>query len=139
MEEVTEKKIILFDGVCNLCNGAVQWIVRRDSEDVFRFAPLQSERSRQLLEERQIDTSRIDSIILIDPGVAYYIKSDAALQIAGNLKGYGFLPALTSWIPVKLRDVIYDWVARNRYRLFGKKEECMIPTPELQAKFLETT
>ncbi len=139
MQEATGKKIILFDGVCNLCNGAVQWIIQRDKEDVFRFAPLQSAASGKLLEERNIDTSRIDSIVLIDPGVAYYIKSDAALEIARNLKGYGFLPAITSWIPKAFRDVIYDFIAKNRYRLFGKKQECMIPTPELKAKFLTTS
>lgn len=139
MQAEAHKKIILFDGVCNLCNGAVQWIIKRDHKDVFRFAPLQSERAQELAEGRNIDTSRIDSIILIDPGVAYYIKSDAALEIARDLKGYGFLPFLFGWLPAKFRDAIYDLIARNRYRLFGKKQECMIPTPELKAKFLQTS
>ena len=132
-------KIILFDGVCNLCNGAVQWIIRRDKKDVFRFASLQSEVGRELTRSRQIDTDKVDSIILIDPGIAYYIKSDAALEIARNLKGYKVLPVLFGWIPKSFRDGIYDLVARNRYRIFGKKQECMVPTPELKDKFLENS
>ena len=137
MDRVEGKKIILFDGVCNLCNGAVLWIIRRDSRDIFRFASLQSEAGRELTRERHIDTGQVDSIILIDPGVAYYLKSDAALEIARELKGYGMLPFLLGWIPKSIRDGIYDLVARNRYRMFGKKQECMVPTPELKARFLE--
>ena len=133
------KKIILFDGVCNLCNGTVQWIIRRDAKDVFRFASLQSEVGQELTRSRQIDTDRVDSIILIDPGVAYYIKSDAALEIARDLKGYSILPTLFGWIPKGIRDGIYDMVARNRYRIFGKKEECMVPTPDLKNRFLENS
>ncbi len=137
MDRMEGKKIILFDGVCNLCNGAVLWIIRRDSRDIFRFASLQSKAGRELTRARHIDTGQVDSIILIDPGVAYYIKSDAALEIARELKGYGMLPLLFGWIPKSIRDAIYDLVARNRYRMFGKKQECMVPTPELKARFLE--
>ena len=137
MDRMKGKKIILFDVVCNLCNGAVQWIIRRDKSDVFRFASLQSEVGRELTRSRQIDTDRVDSIILIDPGVAYYIKSDAALEIARDLKGYSLLPVLFGWIPKGVRDGIYDLVARNRYRLFGKKQECMVPTADLKSRFLE--
>lgn len=130
------KKIVLFDGVCNLCNGAVQFVIRRDRRDRFRFAALQSELGQELCRARHIDTSQVDSIVLIDPGVAYYIKSDAALEIARDLKGYGWMPLLLGWIPRGVRDAVYDLVARNRYRWFGKKDQCMIPTPELQEKFL---
>jgi len=130
------KKIVLFDGVCNLCNGAVQFIVRRDTGDRFRFAALQSEVGRELCRARHIDTTLVDSIILIDPGTAYYIKSDAALEIARDLKGTGWMPLVFGWIPLGVRDAVYDLVARNRYRWFGKKDQCMIPTPELQEKFL---
>ena len=80
------KKIVLFDGVCNLCNGAVQFVIRRDRRDRFRFAPLQSELGQELCQARHIDTSQVDSIVLIDPGKAYYIKSDAALEIARELR-----------------------------------------------------
>ena len=130
------KKIILFDGVCNLCNGAVQFIIKRDKKDVFRYAALQSEIGEQLVTERGIDISKVDSIILIEPGRAYYTKSDAALEIAQGFGGFWKALALFTWIPKTFRDAIYDWVARNRYKWFGKKDVCMIPTPELQAKFL---
>jgi len=130
------KKIILFDGVCNLCNGAVQFVIKRDKKDMFRYAALQSEIGEKLVKERGIDTAKMDSIILVDPGVAYYTKSDAALEIAKGFGGLWFLFQVFKWIPTSLRNFIYDIVARNRYRWFGKKDQCMIPTPELQAKFL---
>jgi predicted DCC family thiol-disulfide oxidoreductase YuxK len=139
MQGMKDKKIILFDGVCNLCNGAVQWIIRRDGRDIFRFASLQSEFGQELTRSRQIDTDRVDSIILIDPGVAYYIKSDAALEIARDLKGYRIFPALLGWIPKGARDAVYDLVARNRYRIFGKRQQCMVPTADLKDKFLDNS
>lgn len=134
----TNKKIILFDGVCNLCNGAVQFIIKRDGNDVFRFAALQSAIGQKLAKERGIDTAAVDSIILIDPGVAYYTKSDAALEIGQYLKGYGTLSTVLQWFPSAFRNIVYDFVARNRYRWYGKKEACMVPTLDLKAKFLET-
>ncbi|CAM4333082.1 DCC1-like thiol-disulfide oxidoreductase family protein [Zobellia roscoffensis] len=130
------KQIVLFDGVCNLCNGAIQFIIKRDTNDIFRYAPLQSELGQKLISERNIDADTIDSIILIDPGVAFYIKSDAALEIGKNLKGYKVISSILLWIPGGLRNIIYDFIARNRYKWYGKKEQCMIPTPELKAKFL---
>ena len=139
MQLESGKKIILFDGVCNLCNGAVQWVIERDKDDVFRFAPLQSAIAEDLLKERGVDTATMDSIIFIDPGVAYFIKSDAALEIARNIKGYGWLPAIFGRTPRSVRDSIYDLIAKNRYRLFGKKDQCMIPNAELSAKFLQTS
>lgn len=130
------KKIILFDGVCNLCNGSVQFVIKRDKKDRFRYAALQSEVGQQLVQERHIDTKEVDSIILIEPGVAYFTKSDAALEIAKDLGGVWRLMALFHWVPRSIRNFVYDFVARNRYKWFGKKEACMVPTPELQAKFL---
>lgn len=132
------KKIILFDGVCNLCNGFIQFVIKRDKKDVFRYASLQSKIGMQLLSERNIDTAKIDSVIVIEPGVAYYIKSDAALQIGRQLKGYRTLSKLFNLIPRGLRNIIYDFIARYRYTWFGKKDACMIPTPELKAKFLDS-
>ncbi|MDC6386321.1 thiol-disulfide oxidoreductase DCC family protein [Flagellimonas taeanensis] len=129
-------KIILFDGVCNLCNNSVLFVIKRDKKDLFRYASLQSEIGQQLVRERGIDTSQVDSIILIEPGVAYFTKSDAALEIAQDLGGLWKLSSVFSWIPKSIRDVVYDFVARNRYKWFGKKEACMVPTPELRAKFL---
>ena len=136
MELPEDKKIVLFDGVCNLCNGAVNFVIRRDREDRFRFAALQSDIGRELTASRQIDTDKVDSIIVIEPGVAYYLKSDAALEIARDLKGYRLLPHLLGWIPRPIRDSIYDLVARYRYRWFGKQDACRVPSPELMAKFL---
>lgn len=135
MEE--NKKIILFDGVCNLCNSSVQFVIKRDKKDLFRYAALQSEVGQQLVAERHIDTRQVDSIILIEPGVAYYTKSDAALEIAKDLGGFWKLSSIFMWIPRAIRNAVYDFVARNRYKWFGRKEACMIPTPELRAKFLE--
>lgn len=131
------KKIILFDGVCNLCNNSVLFVIKRDKKDVFRYASLQSEVGQQLVHERGIDTSQVDSIILIEPGVAYFTKSDAALEIAQHLGGLWKLSAVFTWVPKSIRDVVYDFVARNRYKWYGKKDACMVPTPELRGKFLE--
>jgi predicted DCC family thiol-disulfide oxidoreductase YuxK len=130
------KKIILFDGVCNLCNSSVQFVIKRDKKDVFRYAALQSEIGQQLVNQRHIDTSKVDSIILIEPNVAYYTKSDAALEIAQDLGGLWKLTTVFTWIPTSIRNGIYDFIAKNRYKWFGKQESCMIPTPELKAKFL---
>lgn len=135
MEE--NKKIILFDGVCNLCNSSIQFVIKRDTDDMFRYAALQSEIGQKLISERNIDTENIDSIILIEPGVAYYTKSDAALQVGKSLKGYRTISSVFNLIPSGLRNIIYDFVARNRYRWYGKKDQCMIPTPELTGKFLD--
>ena len=131
------KKLILFDGVCNLCNRAVQYIIKRDKNDEFRYASLQSEIGQKLVAERQIDTSEVDSIILIDPGVAYYVKSDAAIEIAKAIGGYWTVFTVFQWVPTRLLNIVYDLVARYRYRWFGKMDQCMIPTPELKSKFLE--
>jgi len=128
-------KIILFDGVCNLCNGAVTFIIKRDKKDVFKFAALQSEIGQQLISKFNIDTSKVDSIILID-GDKHYEKSSAALRIAKQLSGaypllFGFMI-----LPKFIRNAVYDYIAKNRYKWFGKKESCMIPTPELKSRFL---
>lgn len=130
------KKIILFDGVCNLCNSAVQFIIERDKKDVFRFVALQSDLSLEICNYIGIDPKITDSIILYEPGIAYYYKSEAALKIASQLDGfYSFLGSF-NFLPKKIKDSIYDYIAKNRYKWYGKKEDCMIPTPELKAKFL---
>ncbi|MGB5378926.1 thiol-disulfide oxidoreductase DCC family protein [Muriicola sp.] len=135
MEEA--KKIILFDGVCNLCNKSVQFVIKRDNNDVFRFAALQSTIGEKLVKEKGIDTTQVDSIILIEPQIAYYTKSDAALKIAKSLSGGWPLMGVFLGIPKGLRDWVYDWVARNRYSWYGKRDSCMIPTEELKQKFLD--
>ena len=131
------EKIILFDGVCNLCNSAVQFIIKRDKKNLYKFAALQSDIATLLLKERGIDSSKIDSIILIDPNTAYYIKSSAALEIGKTFGGVWHLLGIFEWVPRPLRDWVYDLIAKNRYSWFGKQNDCMIPTPELKAKFLD--
>lgn len=126
----------MFDGVCNLCNGAIQFIIKRDKKDSFRYAALQSDTGLRLVSERGIDTTKVDSFILIEPGVAYFVKSDAALRIGQQFGGLWKALTIFTWIPRTFRNAIYDLVAKNRYKWFGRKDSCMIPTPELQAKFL---
>lgn len=127
---------MLFDGVCNLCNGGVRFIVRRDPRGRFRFAPLQSEVARELMGRAGIDAAAApDSMIVVEGGRAM-VRSAAALRIAGGLRWPW--PALgVLWlVPRPLRDWVYRVVARNRYRWFGRQDECMLPTPELEARFL---
>jgi len=130
------KKIILFDGVCNLCNNSVQFVIKRDVNDVFQFAALQSETGKKLLTERNIDTQEVDSIILIEPNVAYYTKSTAALEIGKHLKGLKAISSILLWLPEALRNIVYDFIARNRYKWYGKKDNCMIPSEEIKSKFI---
>ena len=135
MSNTKSHKVILFDGVCNLCNNTVLLVIKRDKKDIFRFAALQSEAGLQLVSKYGIDTSKTDSIVLIEND-RVYLKSSAALRIARGLNSaypllYGFMI-----VPRFLRDWVYDFIARNRYKWYGKKESCMIPTPELQLKFL---
>lgn len=131
------KKIILFDGVCNLCNNAINFIIEHDKKDVFRFASLQSDLGKKLISERGIDPEVLDTIYLIEPGVVYYEKSTAALKIAGDLSGGYSLMKHFIYLPKFIRDGVYNLVASNRYSWFGKKESCMIPTPELKTKFID--
>lgn len=133
----SERKIVLFDGVCNLCDRSVQLIIKHDEKDEFRFAALQGDIGNSLVQDRNIDTSQIDSIILIEPGVAYYTKSDAALQIGMHLKGFRTISKLLYLIPSNLRNIVYDIVAHNRYKWYGKKDACLVPTSEMKVKFLD--
>ncbi len=130
------KKIVLFDGVCNLCNASVRYVIDRDKKDIFRFASLQSDIGQKILRHIGADSQYTDSIVLYEPGVAYHYKSSAAIEIAKNLGGLFSISTIFKIIPSFLRNPIYDFVARNRYKWYGKQENCPLPTPELQAKFL---
>lgn len=130
------KKIILFDGVCNLCEASVQFVIKYDKKDVFRFVALQSDLGKELIKHIGLDNKNIDSVVLYEPGIAYYYKSTAALEIAKNLGGFFHLGTIFRLIPNGLRNLIYDYVAKNRYQWYGKKESCLIPTKEIQSKFL---
>jgi predicted DCC family thiol-disulfide oxidoreductase YuxK len=132
-----DKKIILTDGVCNLCNSVVLKIIKYDTKNTFLFANLQSEAGKELTNYLGIDTKRIDAIILYEPGIAYEIKSNAALKIMQDFGGIWKLTYALRIFPVGFRDMIYDIIAKNRYQWFGKKESCMMPTPEIKAKFLD--
>jgi predicted DCC family thiol-disulfide oxidoreductase YuxK len=131
-----DKKIILFDGVCNLCNLSVQYVIKHDKKDVFSFVAIQSELGQRIINHIGISKRHIDSIILYIPGRAYYYKSTAALEIAKRLGGFFTYTTIFRIIPSGIRDVLYDYVAKNRYKWYGKKESCMVPTPELKSKFL---
>jgi predicted DCC family thiol-disulfide oxidoreductase YuxK len=127
--------IVLFDGVCNLCSGSVQFILRRDPGARFRFASLQSPAGQELLARFGIDGQGIDSVIVIE-GDRWFKESDAALRIARHLGGLWRLLTVFRLIPRPLRDRLYRFIARNRYRWFGKQETCWLPTPELRGRFL---
>lgn len=127
--------IILFDGVCNFCNGSVNFIIERDRKNHFKFAPLQSEIGQKLLDEYGIDKAETDSVVLVENGKAY-THSTAALKVAQKLDGawswfYAFII-----IPKPIRDFFYKTFAKYRYKLFGKTDACMMPTPEIRARFL---
>jgi predicted DCC family thiol-disulfide oxidoreductase YuxK len=128
--------VILFDGVCNFCNGAVNMIIKYDKNRIFRYAALQSEAGRQLLQQYNYSATDLDSFVLIDGGKAYK-KTNAALRIYPRL-GMAWKLMNVLWIlPAAVRDFGYNIIARNRYRWFGKKESCMIPTAEVRSLFLQ--
>ncbi len=128
--------VVLFDGVCNLCNGFVRFVVRRDRRGRVRFASLQSDAAAVLLRGTAVDPAALDSIVLVDDD-GVHLKSDAVLRVARVLDGAW--PAMTAFrlVPRPVRDAAYDLVARNRYRWFGRRDECMVPTPELRRRFLD--
>jgi predicted DCC family thiol-disulfide oxidoreductase YuxK len=126
--------VVLFDGVCNLCNSSVLFIIKRDPRGIFRFAALQSDFSRDLLVKHNIDPDMLHSIIVVHRS-RIYRRSRAALEIVRRLGGLWPLLYILVVVPPFLRDGLYDWIASNRYKWFGKKDQCMIPTPELKSRF----
>lgn len=131
-----EHPILLFDGVCNLCEASVQFIIKRDPQARFRFAPLQSKTGQELLRQRGLESGELSTMVLLDGG-RHYTKSDAALRIARRLsKGWSLL-AVAWVVPRPIRDWVYERIAANRYRWFGQKESCLVPTPELRSRFLD--
>ncbi|MFC3882200.1 thiol-disulfide oxidoreductase DCC family protein [Bacillus songklensis] len=129
------KRIVLFDGVCNFCDGAVQFIIKRDPEGILSFASLQSEPGQDLLTKLHLSADTFNSMVYVE-GTRFYTKSTAALKIARQLSGlwpllYGFI-----LVPKPMRDAVYDLIAKNRYKWFGQKEECMIPGPDIRKRFL---
>jgi predicted DCC family thiol-disulfide oxidoreductase YuxK len=128
--------VVLFDGICNLCNASINFVIDRDPEGYFKFASLQSSEAAALLDRCGSTPAALEAIVLIEDGTCYS-RSTAALRIARHLTGawpllYGLLV-----IPRPVRDYLYDWVAENRYRWFGQRDSCRIPTPELQDRFFQ--
>jgi len=130
------RHVIIFDGICNFCNGAVNFIIKRDAKGLFVFTPMQSEIAAKLIEEYEAPKVGFDTFLLIKNGTCYY-RTDAAFEIARDLTGLWFLFRIFKVLPRGFRDYFYRAFARNRYTLFGKKDVCMIPTPELKNRFLE--
>ncbi|RIU91396.1 thiol-disulfide oxidoreductase DCC family protein [Oceanobacillus picturae] len=129
------QRLILFDGVCNFCDRSVQFVMKRDPEAKFTFASLQSGAGERVKEYYKIDPS-LDSMILVEEGT-YYTKSTAALKICKNLKGLWKVFSVLLVIPKPIRDFFYNIVARNRYKWFGKRESCKLPSSEEKSRFLE--
>ncbi len=130
-----ERLNILFDGVCNLCSGFVVFTIKRDPDAKFKFASLQSNEGRNLQKEFGINPDNIKTMVLVEND-NYYLKSDAVLRIFKRLDGMWFILYYLIYIPRPIRNFVYDLVAKNRYRWFGKKDVCMLPTPELKKRFL---
>jgi predicted DCC family thiol-disulfide oxidoreductase YuxK len=129
------ENIILFDGICNLCNTSVLFVIERDKKNKFLFASLQSSFGQEVLTKHQLNATDFDSMILLQNDIIYQ-RSDAALRIVKELSGgwqllFGFIV-----VPRFIRNGVYDFIAKNRYKWFGKQEACMLPTPELKAKFI---
>ncbi len=129
------KQLILFDGVCNFCDETIQKVIKADKNNVFVFASLQSDFGKEIIKYIGVNPE-IDSIILYQPGIAYFTESDAALEISRQLNGFYPLLQMGKIVPKSLRNSVYRYIAKNRYKWYGKKDECMIPSAEIRSKFL---
>ena len=130
------KQLILFDGVCNLCNTSIQYVIKHDKKNLFLFTPLQSDIGQNIIKTYKIDSKKTDSILLYSTNNGLSTKSTAALKVAKHLGFPRNLMSVCFIVPAFIRNWVYDYIAKNRYKWYGKKETCMIPTPELKAKFL---
>lgn len=131
----SESYIVLFDGVCNLCNSIVQFTIKRDPKGKFKFAALQSEKGQALLKKFDLPTDDFNSFVFIN-GNKYFLKSSAGLHVLKELGGVYKLFYVFIILPIPLRDFIYNMIAKTRYRFFGKRDTCMIPTPDINHRFL---
>ncbi len=130
-----QQPIILFDGVCNFCNSAVNFVIKRDKKASILFTPLQSDAGQKLLLQYNLPPGDMQSFVFIDKGKAY-IRSTASLRICRYLRGLWPLCYAFIIVPQFIRDSIYKWIAKNRYKWFGVRQQCMIPTPDIKARFL---
>ena len=133
---MNQQPIILFDGVCNFCNSAVNFVIKRNAKTTILFAPMQSEAGQSLLKQYNLPVHDMQSFIFIDKGTVYK-QSTAALKVCRYLRGLWPLCYGLIIVPKFIRDGIYNWIARNRYKWFGIRHQCMIPTPEVKARFLK--
>jgi predicted DCC family thiol-disulfide oxidoreductase YuxK len=129
------ERIILFDGICNLCNSSVQFIIKRDPFGHFKFASLQGAAGQKLIKQFGVN-NEINSFILIEDNKIFF-KSSAAIRVCMKLRGPWKLLSIFKIIPPSIRDIFYNIVANNRYKWFGKQENCMLPTPEMRKRFLD--
>jgi len=132
---MSNSKLILFDGVCNLCNSFVQFVIKNDKQKLFKFSSLQSENSKSILLNLGVEQN-LKTVILIDDGVAYF-KSDAALKIMKQLQFPFKILCIFIIVPRFIRNWVYDFIAKYRYKFFGKKDTCMVPTQELKERFID--
>ncbi|MCB0759463.1 MAG: DUF393 domain-containing protein [Flavobacteriales bacterium] len=128
-------QLLLFDGVCNLCNGLVRFIIRHDKHQRFRFAPLQGRAGKRVLQHHGLNSGAYDTLVYLRNGAAL-TRSTAALNVARDLGGAWRMAYVLIWIPRWIRDAVYDLVSRRRFRWFGKREACMVPDPGLRSRFL---
>lgn len=133
----TNKQLILFDGICNLCNRSVQFVIKHDKHNTFMFAALQGNTGKEIIKTFNIDPSKTDSILLYSKEKGIKVKSSAALLITKNLGFPINILAIFLIVPRGIRNMVYNFIAKNRYKWFGKKDSCMIPTKALQSRFLE--
>jgi len=133
---MSNNPVIFFDGVCNLCNASVQFAIEHDRKNVFKFTALQGEYAKKILPQFSVDLNKIDSIVLVE-NKELYTKSTAALRIARRLSGLWPILYVFIIIPKFIRDWFYDFIAKNRYKWWGKQESCWVPTPDLQSKFYD--
>ena len=136
MKTNLDKPIILFDGVCNLCNSSVQFIIKRDSKKIFLFSSLQSDAGQAILLQNNLKNLDFNTIVLLEDGIIYE-KSSAILKIIRRLSGLYKFGYVFIIIPKFIRDFVYNIISKNRYKWFGKRDSCMIPTKELKLRFLE--
>lgn len=130
-----QRHIVIYDGDCRFCHGAVHFIIQRDPAGLFVFTPMQTEFAQSLLAQHQIHHVGVDTLVLIKDGQCL-IYSAAALEIAKDLTGFWYLFGIFSWLPVRFRDYCYQLFARNRYRLFGRRDSCLVPDEQQKDRFL---
>lgn len=131
-----DKQVILFDGVCNFCNNSVLKVIKYDTKNRFVFTAIQSDKGKEIINYLNIDVTKVDSIILYNPTISYDVKSSAAIKVMNQFGGFWKVSYLFWVFPEVIRNKVYDFIAKNRYKWFGKKDTCMVPSKEIREKFL---